>query len=255
MIATLTVGSGTPLWVILAATALSGAGGAMLTWLQARKLLPSQTRSYESQASHDAIQTVETALNVAKGRVDSLEAQVRENSRTIGQLQGRLVHEQNDRQRIGEQLNLALAERARLEQQIIDINRIIGQRRIQDLAEGTVVDAMVMVDLQGGIISYVNEGVFSLLGYMPNALVGQHLSVLIPEGLRDIHAQHRAGYAKDPRTRQMGSGLNLVARRVDGTTIPVDISLHPTGDGRVLALMRRRKPTDAPVSLPTPTVP
>lgn len=234
--------AGTPWWAVIGASLLSGAGAALFSSYHARKLIPSQVRELDSSAARDAVESVSVALNVARGRVDSLEAQVRENSRTISELKGRLMHEQSDRQRIGDSLNLALAERARLEQQIIDINRILGTRRVQDLAEDRSIEAIVMVDLVTGIMSYVNEGVFSLLGYMPSALIGEHLSILIPEGLRKTHADRRADFAKNPQTRPMGIGLALVARRVDGTTIPVEISLHPTGDGRVLALMRRRIP-------------
>ena len=49
--------------------------------------------------------------------------------------------------------------------------------------------------------------------------------MLVPDGVRDVHPGHRAGYVADPRPRPMGAGLELAGRRRDGTTFPAEISL------------------------------
>src|SRR5262249_55666858 len=67
------------------------------------------------------------------------------------------------------------------------------------------------------------------------------VETLIPEHLRERHIAHRAKYALEPRMRPMGSGLDLVARRADGTTFPVDIMLNPLqhlAEPMVLAVVR-----------------
>jgi signal transduction histidine kinase len=47
--------------------------------------------------------------------------------------------------------------------------------------------------------------------------------------MRAIHASHRAAFFKEPHTRPMGAGLELLGRRRDGTEFPVEIGLSVTG--------------------------
>jgi PAS domain S-box-containing protein len=58
-------------------------------------------------------------------------------------------------------------------------------------------------------------------------LLGQPLELLLPERFHKAHTAHRERYFASPRTRPMGVGLHLVARRKDGTEFPVEISLSP----------------------------
>jgi PAS domain S-box-containing protein len=58
-------------------------------------------------------------------------------------------------------------------------------------------------------------------------LVSTPAEALLPEHLRERHIAHRAKYNLEQRRRPMGRGLDLVARRADGTTFPVDIMLNP----------------------------
>jgi PAS domain S-box-containing protein len=87
-------------------------------------------------------------------------------------------------------------------------------------------DAVLAVDQQGAI-RYANRQAGRLFGQEPAALIAAPVETLIPEHLRERHVAHRARYASEPRMRPMGSGLNLVGRRADGTTFPVDIMLNP----------------------------
>jgi hypothetical protein len=61
----------------------------------------------------------------------------------------------------------------------------------------------------------------------PQTLVSSSVEVLLPEHLRERHIAHRAEYNSDPHMRPIGTGLDLVARRADGTICPVDIMLNP----------------------------
>jgi PAS domain S-box-containing protein len=112
-------------------------------------------------------------------------------------------------------------------------------------------DAIVTVDYQGRIV-LVNTQAETLFGYPRRALLGQPIELLLPETLRATHIQQRIAYQAAPRTRPMGGGLALYARRHDGSTFPVEISLSPvpTGDeGLVTAVVRdisaRRAADDA----------
>jgi protein-histidine pros-kinase len=100
-----------------------------------------------------------------------------------------------------------------------------AQARFRDLVD-LVPDAMVLVDTDGAVV-LANRQVERLFGYLPDELVGRPVELLVPEPLRSRHRSHRAGFAADPRTREMGAGIDLVARRHDGSEIPVEISLAP----------------------------
>ncbi len=87
-------------------------------------------------------------------------------------------------------------------------------------------DAMVIVD-QGGKVLLINSQLEKLFGYQREELLGQNVDMLLPKRLRNDHAAHRQDYSAAPRLRPMGVGLDLYARRKDGTEFPVEISLSP----------------------------
>jgi PAS domain S-box-containing protein len=94
-------------------------------------------------------------------------------------------------------------------------------------------DAMVIVDRSGTIV-HVNAEAERLFGYPREEIVGAAVEELIPERLRGTHPGHRERYFAEPRTRLMGQGgLDLYARRRDGSEFPAEISLSPmdTGEG------------------------
>lgn len=87
-------------------------------------------------------------------------------------------------------------------------------------------DAMVYTDTDGGIL-LVNEQTEKLFGYSREELEGQHIETLMPERFRSTHRKQRVDFFGGPRARPMGTGLDLLGLRKDGTEIPVDISLSP----------------------------
>ena len=111
------------------------------------------------------------------------------------------------------QQRLALEEQTRLE------------RRFRQLLEAAP-DAIVEVSADGQII-LVNRIAEEMFGYRRDELVGKSVDLLVPDAVRPQHDRHRDSYLEHPRTRPMGSGLDLHARRRDGTLFPVEISLSP----------------------------
>ena len=89
---------------------------------------------------------------------------------------------------------------------------------------------MVIIDAAGAIV-FANRQVTALFGYEPQDILGQSIECLVPERFRARHVVHRRGYAAAVRVRPMGSGLDLFARRKDGSEFPVEISLSPAADG------------------------
>ena len=90
-------------------------------------------------------------------------------------------------------------------------------------------DALLLVNGQG-VIQLANPAAASLLGYTVDELVGLPVDALVPDSIRPRHAEYREGYAKNPRPRPMGTDMELVARRRDGSEVMVEISLSPLAD-------------------------
>jgi PAS domain S-box-containing protein len=101
-------------------------------------------------------------------------------------------------------------------------------------------DAILVTDNQGRITD-LNEQAQHLFGYELQELIGQPVEVLVPELARAGHEQKRALYMESPKNRSMGQGLELYARKKDGTMAPVDIKLSALqfgGELRVMAAVR-----------------
>ena len=101
-------------------------------------------------------------------------------------------------------------------------------------------DALVMVD-ERGVIELINAQTEKLFGYDRGELLGREVELLVPQSLRSGHRAHRTRYRVAPETRAMGSGLDLVAVRSDGTEFPVEVSLSPMRIGdrlRIIAAVR-----------------
>jgi len=85
-------------------------------------------------------------------------------------------------------------------------------------------DGVVIVD-PSGRIRLMNRRADAMFGYDHDELLGQLVEVLVPAGKRAGHGAHRVAFDEAPRSRAMDSGIELVARRKDGSEFPVDISL------------------------------
>ncbi len=125
------------------------------------------------------------------------------------------------------QQRIALEEQSRLE------------RRFRQLLEAAP-DAIVEVSADGKIV-LVNRIAEEMFGYVRDELLGQSVDLLVPDAIRHQHYRHRDSYLEHPRTRPMGTGLELHARRRDGSLFPVEISLSPIqteGGMHVTAVIR-----------------
>jgi PAS domain S-box-containing protein len=76
-----------------------------------------------------------------------------------------------------------------------------------------------------GTIALANAQSVKVFGYTRGELIGQPVEMLVPERFRAMHDGHRGDFVTDPRTRAMGTGLELFGRRADGSEFPAEISL------------------------------
>lgn len=82
----------------------------------------------------------------------------------------------------------------------------------------------VSTDREGRIVD-ANPVALKLFGYGRGELIGASIETLIPENIRNRHCELRGEYALHPHGRPMGIGMDLTARRKDGSEFPVEVSL------------------------------
>src|SRR5581483_6197649 len=91
-------------------------------------------------------------------------------------------------------------------------------------------DATIIIDASGTIL-FANHQLSALFGYSREEVTGMQVENLMPERFRGRHVANRERFAAAERVRPMGLGLDLYARRKDGTEFPVEISLSPIREG------------------------
>jgi PAS domain S-box-containing protein len=87
-------------------------------------------------------------------------------------------------------------------------------------------DAIVVVD-RDGVIRVVNRQTEALFGYARDEILGETVEVLVPDQVRERHPAFRRAFGYETDSRPMGIGLELRARRRDGSEFPVEVSLAP----------------------------
>jgi hypothetical protein len=87
-------------------------------------------------------------------------------------------------------------------------------------------DAMVVVNV-GGEIVLLNARAEEQFGYRRDELVGQQVTNIIPEGFAERLIADGARSAADALAQQIGTGIELSARRKDGSEFPIEIMLSP----------------------------
>jgi PAS domain S-box-containing protein len=87
-------------------------------------------------------------------------------------------------------------------------------------------DAMVVID-QGGKIVLLNAQAEKQLGYSRDELIGQKVKNIIPEGFAERLIADGTRSAAEALAQQIGTGIELIARRKDGSEFPIEIMLSP----------------------------
>ena len=86
------------------------------------------------------------------------------------------------------------------------------------------VDAIVTID-NAGIIEATNASTSRMFGYSAEELVGQNVKVLMPDPFRSAHDDYLSRYLTTGERKIIGIGREVIGRRKDGTTFPVDLAV------------------------------
>ncbi len=99
-----------------------------------------------------------------------------------------------------------------------------SESRLRAIAD-TAVDGMVMIDAQGRVQSF-NAAAERILGWRPEDVVGQNVSILMPEPDRSRHDTYIQRYLQGQGGGLIGgNGREVLALRPDGSTVPIRISI------------------------------
>src|ERR1700723_1446493 len=87
-------------------------------------------------------------------------------------------------------------------------------------------DAMVVVN-QSGEIVLLNVQAEKQFGYRRDELIGQKVKNIIPQGFAERLIADDLRSAEDALAQQIGTGIELIGRRKDGSAFPIELMLSP----------------------------
>lgn len=110
---------------------------------------------------------------------------------------------------------------------------------IFDILSEAIPEGLLIVDDTQLIVS-VNSSCLNIFGYEREELVGEKLSLLIPQRYHHNHGSHFSNYFKKSERREMGKGRELYGCKKCGKEFPIEVGLAPFniyGKKFVLALL------------------
>jgi len=92
----------------------------------------------------------------------------------------------------------------------------------------TAADAIITIDLSGGIQS-VNAATVRMFGYTDDEMIGRNVKLLMPSPDLENHDQYLSRYVQTRERHVIGIGREVVGRRKDGSTFPVELAITEVG--------------------------
>ena len=97
-------------------------------------------------------------------------------------------------------------------------------QRLTEAILATAADPVIVID-GAGIIVLANHATSELFGFTQEALIGNNVSILMPEPYHTEHDAYITNYIETGITKIIGVGREVSARRRDGDClIPIDLN-------------------------------
>ncbi len=107
--------------------------------------------------------------------------------------------------------------------------QVVDRDRTLEALIASATDAIVTADHQGNIVTW-NPASEEMFGYSKQELIGQSLTLIVPERFREAHSEGLARVSSGGETRIVGQTVQVAGRRKDGTEFPIELSLSSWGE-------------------------
>lgn len=111
-----------------------------------------------------------------------------------------------------------LTERERVERELRE-----SAARLRAVVD-TAVDGVILIDSNGTILKF-NPACERLFKYRADEVLGENVAILMPEPYRSEHDGYVRNFVTTGEKKIIGIGREVVGRRKDGTTFPMDLSV------------------------------
>lgn len=111
-----------------------------------------------------------------------------------------------------------ITERKRAEQELRE-----AEERMRSIVDH-VVDGIISIDEYGVVESY-NPAAERIFGYSSSEVIRRNVKMLMPEPFHDEHDGYLANYLRSREPKIIGIGREVVGRRKDGSTFPMDLAV------------------------------
>lgn len=125
------------------------------------------------------------------------------------------------------------------ERKLVERQSMASEARLRATIEGAV-DAIVTIDETGAMLS-LNTAALCLFGYELGEALGRNVRMLMPEPYGCEHDRYLADYRRTGERTLLKGARELVGRRRDGSTFPMEITLSEAcyeGHRLFIAFMR-----------------
>jgi len=96
----------------------------------------------------------------------------------------------------------------------------------------TAVDAIITIDANGLVKSF-NPAAQSLFGYSAHEVIGENVSMLMPEPYQSQHDDYLKNYLVTGHRRVIGIGREVVGKRKNGQIFPMELSISEVVQGNI----------------------
>jgi PAS domain S-box-containing protein len=134
------------------------------------------------------------------------------------ELEARVDERTADLRRANEQLQAEAAARKQMDEALRHSE--LKFRAVADTAN----DGIVSADARG-VIVYFNKSAERIFNFTENEVIGQPLTLLMPERFREAHREGIQRYLATGEAHVVGRTVELTGRRKDGSEFPLELSL------------------------------